>query len=284
LRTLRSDPFGDRFDAWVTSLETRTHGVTASDYALVVLALRKHYPERDLWELTTSELESFVGRPRTYRKRRPAKNTMKREQVVLRSFYGWCAKRYSAPDPAAELVVMRIPRPLPKPVDPRWIERALAAERNPRWKVVVLLAADAGLRRHEIANLRWADVELPKGEGWLAINGKGGKERAVPFAGRLFRALSTLERRGAYVITNRWHEQIHPVSLLRVVILMFERVGLEGVTVHRLRHTAGTQWFRAGGDARTVQELMGHESLATTMVYAEVASTSKMALVRARER
>jgi integrase/recombinase XerC len=121
-------------------------------------------------------------------------------------------------------------------------------------------------------------------EGWLVIEGKGGKERTVPFTGRLQQALQKVPRRGSYVITNRVGEQLHPMNLLRVVQLVFERVGLPGATVHRLRHTFGTEAFRAGGNPRAIQETMGHGSLSTTMVYAEVSAKDKQELIKRMQR
>ena len=262
------------------SLEGRTHGVTSEDYGRVILALVKIYP--DPWACSTGDLEAFVRRPRTRYARPPSKYTMKREQVVLRTFYAFCAKRYNAPNPAEELSVIRIPRALPKPIDPRWIERAVKAERDPRWRCVVLLAAYAGLRRGEISALRWEDVDLA--HGWLVVDGKGGKERTVPFEGRLKAALEKVPKRGAYVVTNREGERLHPMNLLRVVQLMFERVGLPGATVHRLRHTFGTEAFRVGGNPRAIQETMGHASLATTMGYAEVTPEDQRKLIRMLQR
>lgn len=283
IRTLRSNPFPERFDAWMTHLEGRTHGVTASDYGRVILALVKVHP--DPWACTTSDLEAFVRRPRTRYRRPPSAYTMKREQVVLRTFYGWCAKRYDAPNPAEDLAVIKIARRLPKPIPPQWIERAVKAERDPRWRALVLLAAYAGLRRGEISALRWEHVEFTTTtEGWLVVDGKGGKERTVPFTGELYRALQKVPRQGSYVITNRYGEQLHPMNLLRVVQLVFERVGFPGATVHRLRHTFGGEAFRAGGNPRAIQETMGHASLATTMIYAEVTPDDKRKLIRQMQR
>jgi integrase/recombinase XerC len=264
----------------MTSLEGRTHGVTAEDYGRVVLALAKQHP--DPWACSTSDLEAFVRRPRTRYERPPSKYTMKREQVVLRTFYAWCAKRYDAPNPAEELSVIKIPRSLPKPIDPRWIDRAVKAERDPRWRCVVLLAADAGLRRGEISGLKWEHVDIE--QGWLVVDGKGGKERTVPFTGRLQAALQKVPRHGGYVITNREGERLHPMNLLRVVQLVFERVGLPGATVHRLRHTFGTEAFRVGGNPRAIQDTMGHASLATTMLYAEVSAKDKQELIKRLQR
>ena len=147
---------------------------------------------------------------------------------------------------------------------------------------MVLFACDAGLRRGEINALKWEHVDIE--QGWLVVEGKGGIERAVPFTGRLQSALHKLPQRGLYVITNKQGERLHPMNLLRVVQLMFERVGLPGATVHRLRHTFGTEAFRVGGNPRAIQETMGHASLATTMAYAEVSADDRRRLIRQMQR
>lgn len=109
----------------------------------------------------------------------------------------------------------------------------------------------------------------------MLVLGKGGKARHVPIGKRLHVALGKVrELHPTFVVTyarGRNRYPCHPSFITKVVKRSFERVGLDtDNNPHRLRATFATDCFRAGVNARVVQELLGHASLATTQVYAEV--------------
>jgi integrase len=286
LRNARStsDPFEARFDAWCTHLEATKQGVTPYQYERVILQLRDFYVDQNLWDLTLEDLERFNTRLRFKRKSKPSLWTMRREQVVLRNFFGFCAKRFRVSNPAAEMTVIALPNGTPKPIPAAWIDRAIRAERNLTNRLILELGADAGLRRAGINFLEWDDVELGDSWGTLSVTEKGNKERDIPITGRLLRDLHKLRAQGVaiwhddsggehrYVLHRRDGRPLNRDDITQRAIQAFRRVGYDGATVHRLRHSFVTSLFQAGVDARTTQVLAGHASLETTQRYAAVAS------------
>jgi site-specific recombinase XerD len=126
-------------------------------------------------------------------------------------------------------------------------------------RVWVALAALGGLRRREIAELRPGDVHRDDDGGtWLRVAGKGGRARMVPMvplAAQLLHAYS-------------W-PQVSPSTVGRKVGQAMRAAGVDA-TCHQLRHACATSVLAADRDVSAVQALLGHASVATTMVYAQV--------------
>lgn len=131
------------------------------------------------------------------------------------------------------------------------------------------LAAEAGLRRGEIARIHTRDI-LDDVVGWsLRVHGKGGGgavTRIVPLPDTL--ALDLISHTGGHGYVFPGHSDGH---------LAPQRVGdllaalLPGQwTAHSLRHRAGTRWWRVDHDLLTVQHLLGHASPLTTQVYVQL--------------
>lgn len=145
--------------------------------------------------------------------------------------------------------------------------RILLRDRNRR---AIYLMLYAGLRISEAAHLDWNDVDLDA-RRLTVREGKGGKDRSVPLHDRLIWALTLVpqgERRGAVA----GHADGRPLAY-KSMGHVFERWlrarGLH-ISSHQLRHSFATTLLDRGADLRTIQILMGHESLDTTMVYLRV--------------
>ena len=181
---------------------------------------------------------------------------------------------------------MRRSRPKRLPVYLTERERDLvlkvARERAPRGvpngalrdAAIVAVGVYAGLRVSEIRNLDRADVDLD------ALNirvreGKGAKDREVPLhveAGILVEEyLATRQDDDPAVFVSRLGRRMSVRSYQRLVANLAGSAELaKHITPHKLRHTFATLLLDADVDLRTVQELLGHESVATTQVYTHV--------------
>lgn len=178
-------------------------------------------------------------------------------------------------NPARELSTFRRRRSIPKALEPEEADRVRVAAqaKGPMIASLILAMLYAGLRREEARTLRWGDIE-----GWkrLRIDGKGGHERIVPLHSRLTSALRVWSGRcddpewvfpsprlGPRPLSTSW--------VAATVADVGEMAAVEdGLHPHRLRHTFATNLVEAGADLKTVQELLGHESLDTTTVYLKV--------------
>lgn len=133
------------------------------------------------------------------------------------------------------------------------------------------LMANTGMRRAEARHLKWADVDLERGELHIVSTDeertKSGKHRTVPLTDGAKAALELLRQdtgTGTYVLPRHAGP-----SISRSFRRDIKRLGLKG-SLHSLRHSYASHLVMAGVPLRTVQLLMGHESFATTEKYAKV--------------
>lgn len=149
------------------------------------------------------------------------------------------------------------------------LEQLLEAADHPADRVVILLGAHAGLRRSEMAALRWRDVDTSTAQA--IVHGKGGTLKAVALSDRLLEALSVLRASGE---TSR-PGYVLPYSASRAYQrfgALCKRLGIEARGLHALRHTAGTRLYQQHGDLGQVQDHLRHAHIDTTRIYASGAT------------
>ena len=191
------------------------------------------------------------------------------ETSHLRTFYRWAhIEGLVDPDPAVRLVRPRVPRRLPRPMPTNDLAVAVdtAPERVRPW---LLLAAYAGLRACEIANLRACDLLWVNDPPLLVVDqGKGGHSRAVPMGPVVADELAGLPRSGWLFPRRDGRPGPSPPHLVsRLANQHLHGLGIEH-TLHTLRHWFATETLRVnGGDLRETQELLGHQSPVSTAIY-----------------
>ena len=165
----------------------------------------------------------------------------------------------------------------------RALSRSDGADGVRAW-LLVDLVSESGLRVGEVAGLCVGDVMVHDGRRSILVRrGKGGKSRVVrigrSLASHLCRFLSWKARRGEPVESGSallWSSRVQGAYSRRALQLMFKRcarsAGLPGyVSVHCLRHTYAVHLYKASGyNLRLVQKQLGHSSVRTTEVYADV--------------
>jgi len=238
-----------------------------------------------------------------------ARTSVSQRLAAIRSFHRFAARAGIATgDPWGSISAPRLPRRLPRVLEVDQIERllevvdgderaasagrrrdpALAVALAVRDRAIVEVAYAAGLRISELAAAELSALDLRRGE--IRVLGKGRKER-IGLLGRpavaaldayLETARPVLEARRAQpgdavrsdsVFLNRDGRAIGVRGLRDRIDRLCRRAGLPaGVSPHTLRHSFATHLLDGGADLRVVQELLGHESLATTQVYTHVSA------------
>jgi site-specific recombinase XerD len=138
--------------------------------------------------------------------------------------------------------------------------------------------AHSGLRASECVDLQYQDCDWP-GQRLLVRQGKGGRDRVVYLSATAVHALQSYLADTPRSATAPLfvHPAGTPISygwLLSHITALGEAAGVAGVTPHRLRHTLATRLLNAGMDITRIQRLLGHQHLATTMIYAHIADTT----------
>jgi site-specific recombinase XerD len=188
----------------------------------------------------------------------------------LRSWFGWLTiMEHRVDNPMVKLGSPRYPDRVPRPVSDDHLVRLLCTAMHHRTRVMILLAALAGLRVHEIARVRGEDIDISRPA--LHVLGKGRRSAWLPLHPLLVDAAATMPARGWWFPGNarRAGEHVHSKSVSAIIGNAMRRVHVHG-TPHSLRHWFGTTLLDDGADLRTVQELLRHRSLATTQGYTRV--------------
>ncbi len=215
-----------------------------------------------------------------------ARTTIARKVASLRSFYRFLVREGVVSDnPATNLVVPRLERRLPLFLDEDQVTRLLGAPdpaepAGRRDRAILEMLYSTGMRIGELTAVSLEDVDLI-GEVARA-KGKGKKERLVPLGSAAVAALRDyLEVRGAIaqrrrtnrraLFVNKAGGRLSERGIRRIFHKHARRVGLpDKVSPHTLRHSFATHMLNRGADLRSVQELLGHASIATTQIYAHV--------------
>lgn len=192
-----------------------------------------------------------------------------------RMFYAWAVRRQLIErHPMLEMEGPDVPKALPRPLTTDVVELAIGTAHGPVRRIL-MLAAFAGLRRSEIANLTAADVNLFSRPPMIVIrNGKGAKDRGVPIHPRLLDELRFISGSGAVVTNGGDPLPIHTVGWLAQNHL--RHVCGVDATLHQLRHSFCTELARvSNGNVPLVATLAGHANINTTMIYIALAGSAK---------
>lgn len=220
-----------------------------------------------------------------------SRSTMARRAAAARTFFAWCrrcglietnpAVRLKAPKPADHL-----PQVLRADQAGELMEAAgdAAADAEPdhlRNRALLELLYATGIRVSELVGLDIDDVDADRNT--VRVLGKGNKERVVPFGAPAATAVDDWLRRGRPALSGPHSgpalflgvrgRRLDPRQVRRVLDRLLAGLA-EPVRLspHGLRHSAATHLLDGGADLRTVQELLGHSSLATTQIYTHVST------------
>ena len=231
-----------------------------------------------------------------------ARTSTARAFSSVRSFFRFLDKRDLAHNASiAAIQTPKLPRSVPKALSEKDMDELLDTEsvqERATWidlrdQAVLVLLYGAGLRIGEALGLTRGTVEglLKTGQDTLQITGKGNKARLVPLLPQAIEAMkayrdacpfmSALGPNDAFFLGARGGP-LDPAIVQKRVREIRHALGLpESVTPHALRHSFATHLLGAGGDLRTIQELLGHASLSTTQRYTDVDTERLNAVYRA---
>ncbi|TAK00358.1 MAG: tyrosine recombinase [Chloroflexota bacterium] len=297
----------ERFLRSLAARDASPHTIRA--YRTAVGTYLAWLDERDVdWRTPTrSHLRAYLARLTAT----TARTSVAQRLAAIRAFHRFAARSaLAAGDPWGAISTPRLPRRLPRVLEVDQVERLLAAVDDElvratetdarasrgggiataialRDRALIETAYAAGLRISELASAELGMLDLRRGE--VRVIGKGRKERIGLLGRPAIRALATYldEARPillavrsstgpdpAAVFLNHRGDGIGVRGLRYRIDRLCRAAGLpEGVSPHTLRHSFATHLLDGGADLRVVQELLGHESLATTQIYTHVSPT-----------
>jgi integrase/recombinase XerC len=262
------------------------HTVSAyrRDLEAFVEFLNRYYGGQWSWQsVDRLGIRGFLGE---MERRGLAKRSTARALSAVRTFYKFLAIHHGVLTSVAKAARSpRLPKRLPTYLDTDQTTSifALAEARASEDEFLAVrdlamleLFYSTGMRLSELTGLNLDDVDLLADQA--KVRGKGRKERIVPVGRRAVLALRRYLRHREAVVgatggdrraifVGQRGKRLAVRSVQKAMHGLFDRIAVDGMHVHSLRHTFATHMLDAGADLRAVQELLGHASLSTTQIY-----------------
>jgi integrase len=178
-------------------------------------------------------------------------------------------------NPFEKTRLLKVPAEEPVYLSPEEFVRLVAAIDDEGFKSFVLVAVLTGMRRGELINLQWNDVDFTK--RIIRVTNKpdfvvkGMRPRVLPMNRDLFNILSSLPRRGEYVLSNHRRQKHTPGFVTKKFKESVRAAVLpDGIHLHSLRHTHASWLLQASTPLAEIQRLLGHSSIVTTQIYSHM--------------
>ncbi len=208
-------------------------------------------------------------------------STRARKVSSLRAFYKYLTDKVHLLDanPIAQLDVPKIKKSLPKYLtldDSVKLLSAVDGENRERDFCILTLFLNCGLRVSELVGINLTDIQDDR----LRVVGKGNKERTVYLNDACTAAINAylpvriapvpMHKHALFISNRRQRINVQTVKWLVKRHLSAAGLDTDSYSAHKLRHTAATLMYQNGVDVRTLKDVLGHESLDTTMIYTHI--------------
>jgi integrase/recombinase XerC len=275
----------DELEAFVSALSRalRAASNTALNYRRDLMDFRRFLLDRAggdevvTGEINADDIRAYLG-DQMKRELRPA--TVQRRLFAIKAFFRWREQATGAQSPARAIRSPRSERRLPAVLQQDEVRRLIEADPQGltparlRDRAIMETLYSSGLRVSELCGLDWRDIDEDIGTV-MVRQGKGNKDRLVPIGEPALEALAQWRRampmawepRGP-VITNLRGGRLTTRAVEAMLARRIQTAGLRTpITPHGLRHCFATHMLNNGADLRSIQEMLGHASLATTQRY-----------------
>lgn len=237
---------------------------------------------KDIKDLTYEDLQQFLAQLRDI-----GIHPRSQARILsgIRSFYRFLLlDDYISSDPTELIESPKIGMKLPEVLTVNEINRILdsidlTTQEGQRNRAMLEVLYSCGLRVSELINLRYADI-YPK-EGFIRVEGKGGKQRLVPISEVALREIRNYLVDRNQMTPKKGFEDIlflskRGTSLSRIMVfhIIKQQTEIAGVhknvSPHTFRHSFATHLLEGGANLRAIQEMLGHESITTTEIYTHI--------------
>ncbi len=260
----------------VKNLSRNTIDAYKRDLLALFEYMKDEFNKTDPLQFTRPELKSYLRNLFTHGYSR---RSVRRKHSAIRRFFNYLQSRgLIKSNPATGILSIKLDKPLPDVISEEKLVKMLENWRpsnifEVRNKAIIELLYSTGMRVSELVELKFDDLDLERRE--IRVIGKGRKERIVPLGTPAFDALfqyfqirESFNPRSNHLFTSKSGNPLTRDMIWRIVNNSFKRLSTTyGIHPHTLRHSFATHMLSNGADLRTIQELLGHESIATTEIY-----------------
>ncbi len=258
---------------------------TLGAYRADLVALQRWLAQRDtsLIYASRADLLAFIA---SRAKQGSKPRSTARQLSSFRRFYRFLLREGAIQeDPTVKIDMPKIGRSLPRSLTESEVDALLGAPETSdplghRDRAMLEVLYATGLRVSELINLRQSQVNL--NQGVLRIQGKGDRERLIPFGEESQRWIREfingprleilLERQSEYLFPTRRGDRMTRQAFWHIIKRYAKKADIDAkLSPHSLRHAFATHLLNHGADLRVVQMLLGHSDLSTTQIYTHVA-------------
>lgn len=236
---------------------------------------------RPFEQVTTNDIRIYLYE--TQKRTGISNRTLDGKRLVINTFMDWCWKEgYIPNNPCASIKPIKFEEKPREPLSNMELEIVRDACKNYRDKAMIELFYSTGCRLSEMVNLKISDIDFTSKE--VHLFGKGSKHRTSYLNAKaeyMLKKYFELERPkdsisdSVFVIFRKPYNGMHKGSIYARVKAIQKRSGIErSLFPHLLRHTMATDALNRGMNVAEVKEILGHEKLDTTMIYAKISHDS----------
>lgn len=244
---------------------------TIESYKRDLLSFIEHCPDTE--SCTETDIEKFM---QSLAKDGLAPKSRARKLSVLKQFFRFLyIEKIRSDNPAVNIEPPKTGKSLPKYLSLEEVEILLQeSSEDPRLNFMLELLYAAGLRVSELISLKKNSIRNENGEFYVFVKGKGSKERIVPLGKHAIASMNN------YFAAEEITDWLFPSGKSHITRQRFGQLLKElalkanldpaKVSPHVIRHSFASHMLEHGADLRLVQELLGHEQIATTQIYTHI--------------
>jgi len=239
----------------------------------------ENFSDQNPIEINKSDLEEFIYQ---FAKNKPAARSQARLISSLKSFFGYLQMEEWRDDNPSELLESpKLGLKLPDVLSEQDINKLVATvdlslPEGHRNVAILEMLYGCGLRVSELTELKLSDLFFE--ENFIKVTGKGNKQRLIPISDYTIKYISLYIdhvrnhqkiQRGFedYVFLNRRGKNLTRVMIFTMVKNLAEKAKVGKISPHTFRHSFATHLLKNGADLRSIQMMLGHESITTTEIY-----------------
>lgn len=248
----------------------KVEGCTDRTIQYYIGVLRRFFNEinQRIEEITADQIRYYLAIRSTRDKL--SKTSQDNELRVLKSFFKWCSgEEYIVKNPTENIKAVKKEKRIKKPFSERELELIRENAGSKRNKAIVETLYSTGVRVSELCGMNINDIQNDE----IIVFGKGEKERTVYLNARAKIAIEEYlkernDKEDALFIGERSSGRLSKGTIEKIVRNIGECAGIQNCHPHRFRRTAGTLALNRGMPLEQVQQMLGHEDIATTTIYA----------------
>lgn len=248
----------------------KVEGCTEKSIRYYMGTLKRFFNEinSDLDEITADRIRYYIAVRSTRDKL--SKVSQDNELRVLKSFFKWCSgEEYIKKNPAINIKSIKKEKRIKKPFTETELELIRSAAEDKREKAIVETLYSTGVRVSELCGMNISAIQGDE----IIVFGKGEKERTVYLNAKAKLAISEYlktrtDNEDALFISKRCGKRLQKGGVEVIIRELGKKAGVPNCHPHRFRRTAGTIALNRGMPLEQVQQMLGHEDIATTTIYA----------------